>query len=155
MSAHDNQDITRRRFLVLAGSAAAVGACSSGTASSTSASSLGDVSAVNVSSLAVPSLEAVGTQPVAIGRDSNGVYAMTLTCTHGNCNIGTTGTVSAQGLECGTISCGHHSKFDANGNVTTGPATAALQHYSVTKDSSGNLTIHTDTTVASSTRLQV
>ncbi|MDP9150070.1 MAG: Rieske (2Fe-2S) protein [Myxococcota bacterium] len=155
MPAHDHQDITRRRFLVLAGSAAAAGACSSNSGSSTSATSLGDVTAVNVSSLQVPSLEPVGTQPVAIGRDSNGVYAMTLTCTHTGCNMGTTGTVSTQGIECGTISCGHHSKFDTNGNVTAGPATASLQHYAVTKDASGNLTIHTGTAVDSSTRLQV
>ena len=154
MSARDHQDITRRRFLVIAGSAAAAGACSS-SSSSVSPTSLGDVTSVNVSALALPSLEPVGTQAVAIGRDSNGVYAMTLTCPHSGCNIGTTGTVSTQGLECGTKSCGHHSTFDANGNVTAGPATTSLQHFSVTKDASGNLTIHTGTSVDSATRLQV
>ncbi|MDP9000923.1 MAG: Rieske 2Fe-2S domain-containing protein [Myxococcota bacterium] len=154
MPARDRHDVTRRRFLVLAGSAAATGACSSGS-SSVSPTSLGDVSAVNVSGLQVPSLEPVGTQPVAIGRDSNGVYAMTLTCTHTGCNMGTTGTVSTQALECGTKSCGHHSTFDANGNVTAGPATTSLQHFSVTKDGTGNLTIHTGTAVDSATRLQV
>ena len=146
-------NVTRRRFLALAGSAAAAGACSSG--SGVAPTPMGDVPTVNVSALQAPALEPVGMLPWAIGRDATGVYAMTLTCTHNGCNIGTTGTVSPQGLECGTKSCGHHSTYDANGKVTGGPAPGPLRHFAVTEDAMGNLTIHTDTEVDPAVRLQV
>jgi nitrite reductase/ring-hydroxylating ferredoxin subunit len=136
---------SRRRFLVLAGGALSVGGCSS---SPVTPSPLGDVMTVTAASLANPSLEPVGTMPVCIGRDSNGVYAMTLTCTHMGCNIGM-GTVSPQGLTC---PC-HGSTYDANGNVSGGPAPAPLQHFAVTADASGVLTIHTGQNVSADMRL--
>jgi Rieske Fe-S protein len=143
MPIHD--DVPRRRFLAMAAGAAAVGACSS------SSQTIGDVPAFNVSTLPVGSLEAVGTQPVCIGRDANGVYALSLYCTHMQCNIATQGTVSPQGIHCGC----HGSSFDVNGNVTQGPAAQALTHFAVTKDASGNLTIHGMQTVSANTRLAV
>lgn len=97
------------------------------------------------------SLRAVSNEPVCIGRDANGVYAMTLTCTHAGCDIGTEGSVSPQGLFCGC----HGSAFDANGAVVRGPATQPLDHFAVTVDSSGDLTIHGGQTVAASQRLSV
>ncbi len=144
MVIHDN--VPRRRFLTMAAGAAAVGACSS-----SSNMTISDVPAFNVSMLPVGSLEAVGTQPVCIGRDANGVYALSLYCTHMQCNIATQGTVSPQGIHCGC----HGSSFDANGNVTHGPAAQPLAHFSVTKDASGNLTIHGTQTVSANTRLPV
>jgi nitrite reductase/ring-hydroxylating ferredoxin subunit len=137
---------TRRRFLALAGGVLSVSGCSS--SSPVTAASLGDVMTVTAASLANPSLEPVGTMPVCIGRDSKGIYAMTLTCTHMGCNIGT-GTVSPQGLRC---PC-HGSTYDANGNVTGGPAPAPLQHFAVTADASGVLTIHTGQNVSADMRL--
>ena len=101
--------------------------------------------------LAVDSLDVVGTEPVCIGRDAAGVYAMTLTCTHAGCDIGQHGTVSPQGLVCGC----HGSEFDANGNVVRGPATQPLDHFAVTVDATGNLTIHGDQIVDASQRLAV
>jgi Rieske Fe-S protein len=76
---------------------------------------------------------------------------MTLTCTHAGCDIGQTGSVSPQGLVC---AC-HGSTFDANGNVRGGPAPAPLDHFAVTVDGSGNLTIHGGEVVAQSQRLTV
>jgi Rieske Fe-S protein len=140
--------VDRRRFLVLAGSATATAACSS---AAVGPASVGDVPAGNVSSLPVDALRVVDSQPVCIGRDSSGVYAMTLTCTHAGCDIGQTGTVSPQGLQC---AC-HGSRFDANGNVVSGPASAPLDHFAVTVDSSGNLTIHGGQVVDSGQRLSV
>jgi Rieske Fe-S protein len=137
--------LPRRRFLVLAGGALSVGGCSS---SPVTPSPLGDVMTVAASSLATPSLEAVGMIALCIGRDSKGIYAMTLTCTHMGCNIGT-GTVAPQGLRC---PC-HGSTYDANGNVTGGPAPAPLQHFAVTADASGVLTIHTGQSVSADVRL--
>lgn len=144
----ERNGLTRRRFLVVAGHAVAIGACSS---AAVSPAAVGDVAAGNVSALPVGSLRAIGTEPVCIGRDSGGVYAMTLTCTHAGCNIGQTGTVSPEGLAC---DC-HGSEFDANGAVVRGPATQPLDHFAVTVDSSGNLTIHGGQTVTATDRLSV
>ncbi len=138
-------NLSRRKFLVLAGAAASTSACSS---SPVSPASIGDVVTVDASTLANPSLEAVGSLPVCIGRDSGGIYAMTLTCTHMGCNIGG-GTVAPTGLVC---PC-HGSHYDANGNVTQGPAPAPLQHFAVTADATGVLTIHGGQDVDASTRL--
>jgi nitrite reductase/ring-hydroxylating ferredoxin subunit len=99
---------------------------------------VGDIQAGNVDQLPVGSLVVVGTEAVCIGRDTGGIYAMTLTCTHAGCDIGETGSVSPQGLFCGC----HGSEFDANGNVVRGPARQPLDHFDVTADDAGNLTIH-------------
>jgi Rieske Fe-S protein len=125
-----------------------LGACSS---AAVGPASVGTVAAGNVSDLPVGSLRPIGTAPVCVGRDSGGVYAMTLTCTHAGCDIGQTGTVSPQGLMCGC----HGSRFDANGNVVSGPASAPLEHFGVSSDSSGNLTVHGDQIVNPSERLAV
>jgi Rieske Fe-S protein len=138
----------RRVFLQMAGGCVAASACSSGVASPTD---VGDVAAGNESALSVDSLSAIPGAPACIGRDAKGIYAMTLTCTHAGCDIGQTGTVSAQGLHCGC----HGSAFDANGNVVNGPANAPLAHFAVSADASGALTIHTGMEVDPSTRLAV
>jgi len=109
--------------------------------------SLGDVPAGTVASLSIGSLRSVGGEPLAIGRDSGGVYAMTLTCTHAGCEV----NVIGQGIVC---PC-HGSRFDANGNVVSGPAPSPLDHFAVSADGSGNLTIHTGTVVDSGFRLKV
>ncbi len=137
----------RRVFLELVGGCVAASACSS--SSPASPANVGDVAAGNVSSLSVASLKAIPGAPACVGRDANGVYAMTLTCTHQGCDIGTDGTVSAEGLRCGC----HGSAFDVDGNVVNGPATAPLAHLAVTVDASGDLTVHTGTEVDASTRL--
>jgi Rieske Fe-S protein len=140
--------ICRRRFLVLSANTLALGACSS---AGVSPADVGTLSAGNASSLSVGSLQVVGAEPVCIGRDSGGIYAMTLTCTHAGCDIGQNGAVSPQGLRCGC----HGSRFDANGNVVSGPASAPLDHFAVTADASGDLTIHGGEVVAQSARLKV
>ncbi len=142
---------TRRRFLGLALGAGTlplgVTACSSQAAGP---ENVGDVSAGNASALAVGDLKSLGSAPACIGRDADGIYAMTLTCTHQSCNIATQGSVSGSGITC---SC-HGSRFDVQGNVTRGPASSALAHLSVSADASGNLTIHTGTVVAETVRLK-
>jgi Rieske Fe-S protein len=129
----------------LLGAGAALGACSE--AGGASAEAFGDVSAGNVSGLPVGTLRTVASAPVCVGRDSGGVYAMTVTCTHQGCTIT---SVSASGLAC---PC-HGSRFDANGNVTNGPASEPLQHFAVTADTAGNLTIHGGQSVDSGARLK-
>lgn len=141
----------RRRFLVLAGVTMGAAGVACGAAPGVQPASVGDVSAGNVSSLPVGSLHVVSGQPVCVGRDSGGVYAMTLTCTHAGCDIGATGDVSASGLVCGC----HGSRFDANGNVVSGPATSPLEHFAVTVDQAGELTIHGGQVVDAGQRLAV
>jgi Rieske Fe-S protein len=111
----------------------------------------GDVDAGNVSALPVGSLRSVGSQAVAIGRDMACVYAMTLLCTHEQCNMAVDGNVSPGGISC---SC-HDSAFDPNGGVTSGPATQPLEHYQVMIDEGGQITIHADTVVSPDTRTAV
>ena len=147
--------LPRRHFLkVLAATAAmpplvsAAAGCSS---SATAPETFGDVSGGTVASLPVGSLVVVTGVSAAIGRDAKGVYAMTLTCTHQGCDIATRGAVAPSGVSC---SC-HGSTFDANGNVTGGPASGPLAHFAVTADSAGNLTVHGSQQVDSATRLSV
>ncbi len=145
-------DPSRRHFLkVLAAGATLPVLANCGAPGGASPASVGDMPAGNVADLPVDSLHALGTSPVCIGRDSKGVYAMTLTCTHMGCNMARRGNVSSSGVYC---AC-HGSRFDANGNVQNGPASAPLQHFAVSADSAGNLTIHGGTDVSSATRLKV
>lgn len=110
----------------------------------------GDVSAGNVSALPVGALRVAGAG-VAIGRDSGGVYAVSLICTHQGCDISSNGSVSPSGIHCGC----HGAMFDANGNVLGGPARSPLPHYQVDVDASGNLTIRGNQEIASSARTKV
>jgi nitrite reductase/ring-hydroxylating ferredoxin subunit len=138
--------LARRHFLGLTGGAALC-ACSS----AVGPAQFGDASAGNVSSLPVGSLRPLAAAPACIGRDDSGVYAMTLTCTHAGCDMGENGSVSAQGILCGC----HGSAFDVHGGVVRGPATAPLDHFAVTADASGNLTVHGGQIVDAGTRLTV
>lgn len=143
---------TRRHFLkVLAAGASLPVLANCGAPGGAAPAKVGNVPAGNVADLSVGSLHALGSSPVCIGRDKNGVYAMTLTCTHMGCNMAVNGNVSSAGVYC---AC-HGSRFDVDGNVQSGPAHASLQHFAVSADSAGNLTIHGGTSVSSSTRLKV
>jgi Rieske Fe-S protein len=112
---------------------------------------IGEVVAGNIRDLPSGSLQAVGTLPVALGRDDGGVYAMTLTCTHTGCNMAIDGQVGPGGIFC---AC-HGSRFDANGAVNKGPARRPLAHYAVDVDLDGNVTINGERTVAAETRTPV
>jgi Rieske Fe-S protein len=145
---HGGAPVCNRRELLGGAMASVALACSS---SSASPESFGDVSAGNASALDVGSIEIVPGVSACVARDVSGIYAMTLICTHEGCDIATDGTVSASGIECGC----HGSEFDLNGDVVRGPATAPLEHFGVSGDAEGNLTVHGETVVASSTRLSV
>jgi nitrite reductase/ring-hydroxylating ferredoxin subunit len=142
---------TRRRFLqVVANGGALAGAATLGFGCS-SAGLSGSYAAGNVSQLQVGELVALSNGPVAVGRDKNGVYAMTLICTHQACDMSSQGAVSAQGIVC---YC-HGSTFDVDGNPTRGPAGSPLQHYAVTIDASGEMTVNGDAPVSADTRTPV
>ena len=87
-----------------------------------------------------------------IARDAGGVYAMSTICTHEQCDInGGSGTISNTELVC---TC-HDSRFDPNGNVTSGPASGQLKHYLVTIDAAGEITITAGSAVSGTTRVAV
>jgi nitrite reductase/ring-hydroxylating ferredoxin subunit len=108
----------------------------------------GPIDAGNIKDLPAGTLRAVPGESAAIGRDAKGVYAMTLICPHAACDMENSGSVSAAEVTC---SC-HGSVFDPNGAVLQGPANSPLEHYAVTIDATGQITIHADQTVDASTR---
>lgn len=145
----DSSDaLNRRTFLTVIASAAAATACSGNDGSP---AEFGDVSAGNVADVSVGALFVVGGEPVVLGRDADGLYAMTVTCTHEGCDVDPVGSGNSARLQC---PC-HGSQFDRNGNVTHGPAGAPLAHYAVEVDDSGNITIHGGTRVDASERTAV
>ena len=146
---------SRRVFLKSVATCAAATACVACGATTGGASSPGgggaDIPAGPLSKLAVGSLTAVDNVDVCIARDAQGVYAMSLVCTHAGCDMSVDGTVSASGIFC---SC-HGSRFDPNGKVLRGPARSTLPHFKVSADAAGILTIHSGTEVDPATRLAV
>jgi len=111
----------------------------------------GDIPAGNVANVPVGSLQGVPGQAVILGRDSSGLYAMTAICTHAGCDMENNGSINAQGVFC---SC-HGSMFDAEGNVVQGPAQLPLQHFAVSVDTTGAITIHASQDVSETQRTPV
>lgn len=91
------------------------------------------------------------TESVAVFRDDGGLYAMTLVCTHEQCDMRTYGKVTAETLTC---NC-HGSVFDPGGNVKTGPAEKPLDHYLVEVEKDGEIFVNADKTVPAETRVAV
>lgn len=85
---------------------------------------------------------------VAVGRDSGGFYAMSAICTHAGCVLEDNSETIAAGLSC---PC-HGSTFDGDGNVTRGPAHAALQHFQVSVASDGSVSVDCSKPVAADVR---
>jgi Rieske Fe-S protein len=133
----------RRRFLQILAASPLV-ACSGG---SGAPASFGLVSAGNVSGTSVGTLSVVPNAPAVLARDSAGLYAMTITCTHDGCDVTPTG---------GTLYCPcHGSRFDSNGNVLQGPAGTALVHFAVSLDANGGIFVDGSQQVAASVRVAI
>jgi len=149
-------DFSRRRFLqvlaVGAATTAAAGALSacSGQNGAAAPEPVGDVTAGNVSSLQEGTVKAVSGSPVFVGRDSNGLYAMTTTCTHAGCDMS-----SGQAISTKIVCSCHGSEFDLNGDVVNGPANSPLVHYAVSLAADGTITVHGTQEVSASTRTPV
>jgi Rieske Fe-S protein len=141
----------RRAFLTMALAGVACAGCASASTSGIAPKAFGDVAAGKASDLRLGSIVAVAGAPACVARDAQGLYAMTVTCTHSGCDISSQGTIGASGLLCGC----HGSEFDANGAVVNGPATQPLQHFELTIDAQGSLTIHGAVPVDAATRLRV
>ena len=141
----------RRRFLMVVGGTAFANSLGCSDPGGVGPEPIGDVSAGNVRDLPEGSLRSVGSTPVAIGRDSNGVYALTLTCTHEGCNIALDGSVDFEGIHCGC----HGARFSGNGDVRGGPAPDPLVHFAVEIDAAGEIMIRGEQRVSAETRTPV
>jgi nitrite reductase/ring-hydroxylating ferredoxin subunit len=142
----------RRRFLCVLGAGAAGLVVSCGGGDDGASEATGSFSAGNVSALAVGDLKAVPGQPVAVGRDDGGVYAVSTICSHERCDMVAHGTVTGTGMRC---DC-HSSSFDRFGTRISGPApSGTLKHYAVTVDGSGNIMVNASQTVATGMRASV
>ncbi len=82
---------------------------------------------------------------IALFRDTEGVYAISLICTHLGCIVKS----NAAGFEC---PC-HGSHFQADGGVIKGPAPKALPWCQVSV-SGGNVMVDESVTVPSGTKVQ-
>lgn len=80
----------------------------------------------------------------ALFRDSEGVYAISIVCTHLGCIVKPT----AQGFEC---PC-HGSAFAADGSVVRGPAPRPLSWVKVTS-SGGTIVVDEDASVPAGTKV--
>jgi Rieske Fe-S protein len=109
----------------------------------------GDLAGGKATGIAVGTLNAIPGKTVAIGRDSMGLYAITLVCTHQGCTAAPAGATGARQVNC---PC-HGSQFDSNGAVIRGPAARPLVHFAVTVDAAGNVVVHTSTQVAATVRV--
>ncbi|MGZ3473889.1 MAG: Rieske (2Fe-2S) protein [Polyangiales bacterium] len=86
------------------------------------------------------------TRPFILGHDAGGYYAFSAKCTHH-----TSVTIGSPNSSGATTCPSHGAQFDANGNVTRGPASLPLVHYAVTV-CGGRIYVDTGKTVAASTR---
>jgi len=142
--------LSRRKLLVVGGGAVCAHVIGCGGSEPTVLPN--EIPAGNKATVALDTLTPVSGAAVAIGRDSGGIYAMSLVCTHQGCNIAQSGgSVGFNLIRCGC----HGSEFDGQGNVTHAPATQPLPHLAVTADMGGALTIHGDMPVSATVRLQV
>jgi len=142
--------VPRRTLLVLGAGALAVPMLSTfGCGAASGQIPSGKIGAGNTSALTVGTVRVVSPYSLAVGRDSGGVYAMSLICTHQGCDM--SGDIGASSIFC---PC-HESVFDFGGHVLRGPAQATLTHYQVTVGASGDLTVNADQTVAATVRVAV
>jgi Rieske Fe-S protein len=88
---------------------------------------------------------------VIVGRDAGGIYAMTATCTHNQCDLTNYGSFSASGISCGC----HGSMFSPTGQAIHGPAIDPLEHFKVTIGADDIIAIDTTSVVDASVRAPV
>ncbi|HLD69347.1 MAG TPA: Rieske 2Fe-2S domain-containing protein [Candidatus Omnitrophota bacterium] len=84
---------------------------------------------------------------VIVRRDTEGLYAISLICTHLGCIV----SKHADRFEC---PC-HGSKFDERGKVTAGPAPKALEWFKVSQLPDGKLVVDTMRKVPIGTRYSI
>ncbi len=141
--------ISRRAVLRGGAAGALMMALPPGCASSTPTP--GPIPAGNIADVRVNSLQVVPGEQVFLGRDDDGLYAMTQVCTHLGQLVSILTVGQATVLHC----YGHGSEFSTSGAVLTGPATRPLEHLRVDLASDGSITVQGDQFVSADTRTPV
>jgi len=90
-------------------------------------------------------------EELLVGKDADGVYAMTSICTHRQCDLVQEGSIGGGRIRC---FC-HDSEFDYNGRAVVDPATGQLQHYAVILSGTGVMYVQLDEPVSPDTRTPV
>lgn len=85
--------------------------------------------------------------PVFIGRDEDGLFALSAVCTHLGCTVAHSG----EGLAC---PC-HGSRFAADGANLAGPAARPLPHLALNLNDDGLVEVNLDQPVEPTFRLKV
>ena len=88
-------------------------------------------------------------EKVAVFRDGDGIYALSLVCTHLGCIV--TYNDSDERFDC---PC-HGSKFTLEGKVTKAPAPRSLDWFQVTQLPSGQLMVDRGVTIPMGTKVAV
>lgn len=81
-----------------------------------------------------------------VGRDTGGLYALDAVCPHLGCLV-------EPGRQDGFTCPCHGSRFDAEGQARTGPATGALRYLYLWRDDDGQLLIDRADAVGATARL--
>lgn len=138
----------RRHFLKVLGATALGGVAGCGDEGGAAEAS-GPIAAGKSADYAVGSLRGHPDQPIAVGRDEAGFYALTTICTHQQCDMRKDGSVNEKGLSC---DC-HGSQFDRGGGVLPGSvARTPLRHFRV-GIADGDVTVFAGEDVPATTRL--
>ena len=111
----------------------------------------GPVAAGNLADVQVGSLTLVAGENLVLGRDGEGLYAMTRVCTHQGQLVSVVSVAGAPALHC----YAHGSEFSMTGSVTHGPAARALEHFKVELGADGSITIQGGQVVPAEARTSV
>jgi Rieske Fe-S protein len=109
------------------------------------------VEAGHIDDLDENSLQPVDGFRLALGRDQDGIWAVSTHCTHLGCDISdraTNGIIDFGGIECGC----HGSRYDRDGDVQNGPSVRDLGNYAVEILADGSILVDMTTIVSKGTR---
>jgi cytochrome b6-f complex iron-sulfur subunit len=101
-------------------------------------------------------LHIVTNSGVLIGRDADGLYALTAICTHQACDMSSVDSQGPFGMLSGKdiICLCHGSEFGPTGAVVLGPAFSPLQAYPLALGCDGQLYVDMTKNVANTVRLK-
>lgn len=155
----EKRSMERRTFLCVLGAAGVTAGLGTGCGSDPPPPPF---SAGNASGHAVGVWRLFGGSRAIVGRDANGFFAYSATCTHESTTIAfrtnppvTCATVTGCSSQSSTgeTECPlHFSRYDGGGAVTRGPSTTDLPHFQVTVSATGEITVNPGVTVAASAR---
>ena len=95
---NDERQISRRRVLETLGAVAVLSCTGCFVGGGSAAKLTGPIAGGTLTDYPVGSLKAVpGGEALAVGRDADGLYALSTICTHSECDMTTDGTIDASG----------------------------------------------------------